>query len=165
VLLSVVRGRASEGVNFSDDAVRCCFVVGVPLLPFGDVAVVAKKAFNDAHRGSGLPSGQVWSDQEAVRATAQALGRVVRHAADFGAVVLLDCRYAARARGSVHALLPAYLHRQVPLREAASPQAAAALLPPFFARCAASAAAAATAAAAAAAAAAAVKREGVKREG
>ena len=30
ILMGVCRGRISEGLDFSDDAARCCIVVGIP---------------------------------------------------------------------------------------------------------------------------------------
>ena len=42
-------------------------------------------------------SGDAWYAQQASRAVNQAMGRVIRHVADFGAVILADARFQVRA--------------------------------------------------------------------
>jgi Rad3-related DNA helicase len=162
-LMGVMRGRASEGTDFKDGEARCVFVVGIPLPPHGGAAVVCKRLFNKGH-GPPLPSGDTWYSQEGARPASQAIGRVIRHAGDYGAAVLLDCRYSQQPTDSVFPLLPRYLKTTGMLRKVDDGPEAVSLLVPFFAACAARAAAKAAADAAAAAAAAAVKREGVKPE-
>ena len=44
--------------------------------------------------------GQDWYNLEAFRALNQAIGRVIRHKNDFGAVILLDKRFAYEANAS-----------------------------------------------------------------
>ena len=39
-------------------------------------------------------SGQEWYIQQATRAVNQAVGRVIRHKNDFGAVILMDKRFS-----------------------------------------------------------------------
>ena len=48
LLLAVMRGRASEGTDFKDQAARGVIVVGLPLPPCYDAAVSMKRAYNDA---------------------------------------------------------------------------------------------------------------------
>ena len=45
-------------------------------------------------------SGSQWYSQQAMRAVNQALGRVIRHRNDFGAILLCDQRFAAPATRS-----------------------------------------------------------------
>jgi Rad3-related DNA helicase len=106
-LLAVCRGKVSEGLDFRDREARAVVVVGLPFPALREPKVVLKKAYNDAARrdpragggasagaGAGLLSGGEWYLLQALRAVNQAVGRVIRHRLDYGAVVLLDCRYA-----------------------------------------------------------------------
>lgn len=80
----VYRGKVSEGIDFTDDMARLVICLGVPLQPLKSWKVVAQRSY----------SGPDWYTTDAVRAVNQALGRCLRHARDYGAVVLLDERYA-----------------------------------------------------------------------
>ena len=42
--------------------------------------------------GQGSLSGEQWYVQQAMRAVNQAMGRVIRHRWDYGAIILADCR-------------------------------------------------------------------------
>ena len=137
IMFAVLRGRCAEGADFKDHLARAVFVIGVPLPPFKDPFVVAKKAYNDrmlAPTYSKLSNGERWYYSEATRCAAQAAGRVIRHAGDHGAVVLLDSRYAPQGLGSVKALMPLYLRSQQ--QEHTDAAALASKLQPFFQRCA-----------------------------
>lgn len=142
LLLAVMRGRASEGTDFKDQAARGVIVVGLPLPPWQDAAVMMKRAYNDQRwkaadqRGPPDPrGGDAWYTNEGVRCAAQAIGRVIRHAGDYGTAILLDTRYAAdagtRYSKGVRALLPRYTHAL--LRAAHDADEAAQVLQPFFA--------------------------------
>ena len=39
-------------------------------------------------------NGQIWYQQQATRAVNQAIGRVIRHRFDYGAIILADRRFA-----------------------------------------------------------------------
>ena len=111
IMLTVLRGRSSEGADFKDGMARAVIILGLPLPPCKDPFVLAKKAYNDRLAPG---SGERWYYSEAVRCAAQAVGRVIRHAGDYGCAVLLDCRYAPRGAGrvdSINHLLPKYLVR------------------------------------------------------
>ncbi|KAG5474737.1 hypothetical protein LSCM4_03913 [Leishmania orientalis] len=84
LFFSVYRGKVSEGLDFTDDMARLVLCLGVPLQPLKSWKVMAQRAY----------SGPEWYTTDAVRAVNQALGRCVRHVKDYGAVVLLDERYA-----------------------------------------------------------------------
>jgi regulator of telomere elongation helicase 1 len=45
-------------------------------------------------------SGREWYSQQASRSVNQAIGRVIRHAQDFGAITLVDSRYAYQSNKS-----------------------------------------------------------------
>ncbi|GET90084.1 helicase-like protein [Leishmania tarentolae] len=84
ILFSVYRGKVSEGLDFTDDMARLVLCLGLPLQPLKSWRVIAQRAY----------SGSEWYTTDAVRAVNQALGRCLRHVKDYGAVVLLDERYA-----------------------------------------------------------------------
>jgi hypothetical protein len=122
ILMGVCRGKISEGIDFSDDMCRAVIVTGLPFAPYLDPKVKLKREFLDAARASAksrpsldggfgngkLPpmkvdlseqfsatlSGAEWYNQQALRACNQAIGRVIRHRNDYGAVILLDHRFA-----------------------------------------------------------------------
>lgn len=83
-LFAVHRGKVSEGLNFSDDMARAVLCVGVPFRPLQDPLLIALRGFA---RGE-------WYSDDAVRAVNQGLGRVIRHRLDWGALLLLDVRFA-----------------------------------------------------------------------
>lgn len=60
-------------------------------------AIKAKMDYNTEQRRfnnrNDLLPGNEWYSQQAYRAIAQALGRCIRHAADYGTVVLMDSRH------------------------------------------------------------------------
>ena len=97
ILLAVYRGKMSEGVSFNDNYARAVICVGVPLPKGFDRSVRAKKMYNDEQRRlcgrTDLLPGDEWYRQQAYRAIAQALGRCIRHAADYGAIILIDSRH------------------------------------------------------------------------
>lgn len=45
ILMSVCRGRISEGLDFSDNAARCVIVVGIPYPQMTDPRIVLKKDY------------------------------------------------------------------------------------------------------------------------
>jgi hypothetical protein len=97
VLLAVFRGKMSEGISFNDNNARCVICVGLPYPNAYDRNIKAKKVYNDEQRklrhNHHLLSGTEWYSQQAYRAIAQALGRCIRHGADYGSVVLMDSRH------------------------------------------------------------------------
>ena len=70
--------------------------MGLPYPNWQDRNIQAKKAYNEEQRrirnNQYLLPGTEWYSQQAFRAIAQALGRCIRHGADYGAVVLMDSR-------------------------------------------------------------------------
>lgn len=97
ILLAVFRGKMSEGISFNDDNARCVICIGLPFPNSFDRNIKAKKAYNDEQRkiskNTSLLPGNEWYSQQAYRAIAQALGRCIRHGADYGTVILMDSRH------------------------------------------------------------------------
>uniref|UniRef100_A0A672Q0M5 Regulator of telomere elongation helicase 1 n=1 Tax=Sinocyclocheilus grahami TaxID=75366 RepID=A0A672Q0M5_SINGR len=91
---AVCRGKASEGLDFADTYGRGVVITGLPFPPRMDPRVVLKMQYLDEIKGSTLYlSGQEWYRQQASRAVNQAIGRVIRHREDYGAIFLCDHRF------------------------------------------------------------------------
>ena len=93
---AVCRGKVSEGIDFADKACRGVILTGIPYAGAKDPLVTNKRKYLDRRKlnHGGSYSGNVWYSQTAMRAVNQALGRVIRHKDDFGAVILADERFA-----------------------------------------------------------------------
>ncbi|KAK9810499.1 hypothetical protein WJX72_011819 [[Myrmecia] bisecta] len=106
VFFAVCRGKVSEGLDFSDRAGRAVVITGIPFAMKTDAKVRLKReVLDEARQLSGkkrrtpgqaiVPtlSGEQWYVQQASRAVNQAMGRVIRHRHDFGAIILADERF------------------------------------------------------------------------
>lgn len=113
IFFGVCRGKASEGFDFSDAAARGVVLAGIPFPALLDAKVVLKQAYlddiakmkqNNANTTTSLSSagdalvnatltGAEWYILSGMRAVNQALGRVIRHRRDYGAVLLCDERF------------------------------------------------------------------------
>jgi regulator of telomere elongation helicase 1 len=99
-LFAVLRGKASEGIDFRDEKARAVIVTGIPFAPAKDPRVELKRQFLDETKDAmkratgGYVDGAQWYTQCATRAVNQSIGRVIRHKRDWGAVILLDQRFA-----------------------------------------------------------------------
>lgn len=92
MLFSVVGGKLSEGLNFSDDLGRCVVVVGMPYPNKTSPELVQKMQYLDEHLKRG--SGNEYYENLCMKAVNQCIGRAVRHIADYAAILLLDERYS-----------------------------------------------------------------------
>ncbi|AWP09173.1 putative regulator of telomere elongation helicase 1 [Scophthalmus maximus] len=114
---AVCRGKASEGLDFADNFGRGVIITGLPFPPRMDPRVILKMQFLDEMSRRKTPgvkylSGQDWYRQQAFRAVNQAIGRVIRHKEDYGAIFLCDHRF----RGSdARAQLPSWVRPYVRL--------------------------------------------------
>nr|XP_025720790.1 regulator of telomere elongation helicase 1 isoform X4 [Callorhinus ursinus] len=113
--LAVCRGKASEGLDFADMNGRGVIVTGLPYPPRMDPRVVLKMQFLDELKGRSGPGGQLlsgheWYRQQASRAVNQAIGRVIRHRQDYGAVFLCDHRFT---HADARAQLPSWVRPHV----------------------------------------------------
>ncbi len=111
IMFAPYNGKASEGVDFKDDEARVVVCVGIPFPPVTDPTVVAKRAYNDRKSYEGPhQTGEAWYTTQSARSVNQAVGRVIRHKDDYGAIVLLDKRYPTPA---VIARLPGWIRSRV----------------------------------------------------
>ncbi|EDQ88903.1 uncharacterized protein MONBRDRAFT_26081 [Monosiga brevicollis MX1] len=101
LFMAVCRGKASEGIDFSDDRARAVITVGIPFPAFKDPEVTQKREYNTKlskqARSSHL-NGDQWYQIQAFRALNQALGRCIRHRNDWGAIVMIDARMKESAQ-------------------------------------------------------------------
>ncbi|OZJ04668.1 hypothetical protein BZG36_02880 [Bifiguratus adelaidae] len=94
---AVCRGKVSEGVDFADARGRAVIVTGIPFASSHDPKVKLKRQYLDQLHAKDpkVINGTDWYKQQAIRAVNQAVGRVVRHRHDYGAIILLDERFAS----------------------------------------------------------------------
>ncbi|KAH9251321.1 hypothetical protein BASA81_010732 [Batrachochytrium salamandrivorans] len=92
MLLAVVGGRLSEGINFSDALARCVVMVGLPFPNRYECETQAKMQFQD--QKFGLGAGHRYLENQCWKQVNQSVGRAIRHQNDFAMVVLLDVRFS-----------------------------------------------------------------------
>ncbi|KAI9659264.1 MAG: ATP-dependent DNA helicase chl1 [Trizodia sp. TS-e1964] len=108
LLLSVVGGKMSEGINFSDRLGRGVIIVG---LPFPNIhsaewkakleyieqtayeRTAAEAALESTRRAEARAAGREFYENACMRAVNQSIGRAIRHQNDFAAIILLDKRF------------------------------------------------------------------------
>lgn len=115
LLFSVIGGKLSEGINFSDALGRCVVVVGMPYPNLETPEWIAKMQYLNARAvARGEPEGKAGrehAENVCMRAVNQAIGRAIRHKNDWASILLLDARYA---QTRVQAKLPAWIKASMP---------------------------------------------------
>lgn len=123
LLLSVVGGKMSEGINFSDRLGRCVVVVGLPYPNINSPEWKARIEYIQASTtkrllsSSSTTAATITEEQAAaqakqvardfyenacMRAVNQSIGRAIRHRGDYAAIVLVDRRFGTeRIRGKL----------------------------------------------------------------
>ncbi|KAH8270971.1 hypothetical protein KR044_007360, partial [Drosophila immigrans] len=91
LLLSVVGGKLSEGLNFADDLGRGVIVVGLPYPNRTSPELKERMRHLDEQLGPG--AGNEYYENLCMKAVNQCIGRSVRHIRDYACVYLLDERY------------------------------------------------------------------------
>lgn len=93
--MAVCRGKVSEGLDFADMNGRAVIITGLPFPPLKDPRIILKKKYLEELRikDKQFLSGDDWYSLEATRAVNQAIGRVIRHQNDYGAILLCDSRF------------------------------------------------------------------------
>jgi len=112
MLLSVVGGKMSEGINFSDELARCVVMVGLPYANPTDLTLQERMAYVEGAQGAG--AGREYYTNICMKAVNQSIGRAIRHKGDYAAMLLLDGRYA---KPDVRGRLPKWIgaRMQAPL--------------------------------------------------
>lgn len=100
VLFSVVGGKMSEGINFSDDLARGVVMIGLPFPNAFSAEMVAKREYVEGKvlkaNGSleeARAKARDFYENICMRAVNQCVGRSVRHAKDYSSIILIDHRY------------------------------------------------------------------------
>ncbi|XP_077984674.1 ATP-dependent DNA helicase DDX11-like [Glandiceps talaboti] len=113
LLLSVVGGKMSEGINFSDDLGRCIVMVGLPYPNIKSPELKEKMDYLNstvkATSGGRLP-GQIHYENLCMKAVNQSIGRAIRHKGDYACIVLVDHRYS---RANVSTKLPGWISNKL----------------------------------------------------
>uniref|UniRef100_H2Z3N7 Helicase ATP-binding domain-containing protein n=1 Tax=Ciona savignyi TaxID=51511 RepID=H2Z3N7_CIOSA len=108
LLLSVVGGKMSEGINFSDELGRCVVMVGLPYPNSQSPELREKMNYLDRNmrHTDGRSAGQLHYENLCMKAVNQSIGRAIRHRNDYASIVLLDKRYL---RPSITSKLPTWI--------------------------------------------------------
>lgn len=108
ILLSVVGGKMSEGINFSDGLARAVFMVGLPFPNLMSAEIIAKRKYieqsvSDKMKAKGSSAKEALEAARGaardfymnicLRAVNQSVGRAIRHANDYACIFLLDERF------------------------------------------------------------------------
>lgn len=115
LLFSVIGGKLSEGINFSDNLGRCVMVVGLPFPNLETPEWKAKMQYLDSRATArGEPAGRAsreHAENVCMRAVNQAIGRAIRHKGDWASILLFDARYAQQR---VQKKLPGWIKESLP---------------------------------------------------
>ncbi|CAM6122599.1 unnamed protein product [Calypogeia fissa] len=99
LLLCVVGGKMSEGINFSDGMGRCVVMVGLPYPSPNDPELMERMRYIDhldktrSVLGRSGQKGREYYENLCMKAVNQSIGRAIRHIGDYAAILLVDVRY------------------------------------------------------------------------
>ena len=130
LLLSVVGGRLSEGINFSDKLGRGVLIVGLPFpnihsavwkakIDHIEKQTYAKLTQNETDLSisrrreaetAAKAAGRDFFENSCMRAVNQCIGRAIRHRNDYAAIVLIDRRYETQR---IQGKLPAWIRQSL----------------------------------------------------
>lgn len=130
ILLAVVGGKLSEGINFSDKLGRAVVAVGLPFPNANGAEWKAKiqhveqskrasamaqgKSEQDA-KVLGIAAGRDFYENACMRAVNQCIGRAIRHKNDYAAILLVDSRFATER---IEKKLPGWIRDNMQLKQA-----------------------------------------------
>ncbi|XP_041015216.1 ATP-dependent DNA helicase DDX11 [Juglans microcarpa x Juglans regia] len=122
ILLAVVGGKISEGINLSDGMGRCIVMVGLPYPNPSDIELIERvkhieglgnskcitskfSVTNEPYNGdvevgfdilrSCRRRGKEYYENLCMKAVNQSIGRAIRHVNDYAAILLVDARYGS----------------------------------------------------------------------
>ena len=130
LLLSVVGGKLSEGINFSDGLGRVVVVIGLPFPNIRSAEWQAKikrveqsqmeqllattTASKSDLEARAKAAGRDFYENVCMRAVNQCIGRAIRHRDDYASIVLLDRRYRAPR---IHDKLPGWIRQSMTVEQ------------------------------------------------
>ncbi|KAK9561428.1 ATP-dependent DNA helicase chl1 [Aspergillus fumigatus] len=142
LLLSVVGGKLSEGINFSDKLGRGVLIIGLPFPNIrsavwqAKIQYVEQKTYNSSsgsekdRQSIAKAAGKDFYENACMRAVNQCIGRAIRHRNDYAAIVMIDRRYE---KANIQGKLPAWIKESMLRRSVRRPASAlAADLSNFF---------------------------------
>ncbi|EOA34339.1 hypothetical protein CARUB_v10021859mg [Capsella rubella] len=122
IMLAVVGGKVSEGINFSDSMCRCVVMVGLPYPSPSDIELLERikhieglgdsdsakpsvTLVDDSYYSGGVQAGfgvlksckrrgKEYYENLCMKAVNQSIGRAIRHIKDYAAILLVDGRYS-----------------------------------------------------------------------
>lgn len=125
ILMCVVGGKLSEGINFSDGLARCVAVIGMPYPNSEDAYIKEKikwinKTFEKqseekaaetyCRKSTGRSPGMQYYENLCMRMVNQSIGRSIRHKRDFSCILLIDQRYST---SRISNQLPGWIQRSL----------------------------------------------------
>ncbi|CAH8478161.1 unnamed protein product [Schistosoma turkestanicum] len=114
LLLCVIGGKLSEGINFTDDLARVVVIIGMPYANPQSPILREKMTYLDRHfirnSHSAQTPGRQYYETMCMRSINQAIGRSIRHAKDYAVVFLLDNRYC---RSTIQTQLPKWVQQSI----------------------------------------------------
>jgi chromosome transmission fidelity protein 1 len=122
LLLSVVGGKLSEGINFSDKLGRGVLIIGLPFPNIrsavwqAKIQYVEQKTYisssgSEKDRQSiAKAAGKDFYENACMRAVNQCIGRAIRHRNDYAAIVMIDRRYE---KANIQGKLPAWIKQSM----------------------------------------------------
>lgn len=109
LLLSVIGGKMSEGINFSDQLGRCVIIVGLPFpnimsgewkskMTYIEQSTEQRLAQNNTltvatRKSMGQAAAREFYENACMRAVNQSVGRAIRHKGDYAAIIMIDVRF------------------------------------------------------------------------
>ncbi|EME29448.1 DNA excision repair protein ERCC-2 [Galdieria sulphuraria] len=108
ILFAVIGGKLSEGINFQDDLGRCIIVVGMPFP--NHLSIELQESINYITGMFPSVSSKEILEDMCMKLVNQTIGRTIRHISDYGAVLLVDQRFA---RPAISNKLPKWLRRRL----------------------------------------------------
>ncbi|RLM01804.1 ATP-dependent DNA helicase chl1 [Aspergillus turcosus] len=133
MLLSVVGGKLSEGINFSDKLGRGVLIIGLPFPNIrsavwqAKIQYVEQKAYNSSsgsekdRQSIAKAAGRDFYENACMRAVNQCIGRAIRHRNDYAAIVMIDRRYE---KANIQGKLPAWIKQSMVRRSVRRPAGA-----------------------------------------
>uniref|UniRef100_A0A1J3GME6 Putative ATP-dependent RNA helicase DDX11-like protein 8 n=1 Tax=Noccaea caerulescens TaxID=107243 RepID=A0A1J3GME6_NOCCA len=122
IMLAVVGGKVSEGINFSDGMCRCVVMVGLPYPSPSDIELLERikhieglgvsdsakpclTLVDDSYYSGDVQAGfdvlrsckrrgKEYYENLCMKAVNQSIGRAIRHEKDYAAILLVDARYS-----------------------------------------------------------------------